>query len=273
MIPLYDNVPTRRFPVVTVALIVINVAVFVYELALPGGQEALSEFVYRLGTVPYEYGHQIDVPPPNLVPWWSTWFTAMFLHGGFLHIIFNMLFLWIFGNNVEDAMGRVKFACFYVLCGLVAAGSQIGIDLHGQVPAIGASGAIAGVLGAYIVLFPRARVLSLIFLIIFVQVIWVPAWILLVIWFAFQLLDGVASLGSETVEVAYFEHIGGFVIGMLLVFVFTARSWRRAAAGSPPLGRGPLPWVRLPAAPLGVSQGTPTPWASGGSGEEGQEPR
>jgi membrane associated rhomboid family serine protease len=249
MIPLHDNVPTRRFPVVTVALIVINVAVFIYELALPGGDKGFSEFVYRLGTVPYEYGHQVDVPPPNLVPWWLTWFSAMFLHGGFLHITFNMLFLWIFGNNVEDAMGRVKFALFYVLCGLVAALSQIGIDLHGQIPAIGASGAIAGILGAYIVLFPRARVLSLIFLVIFVQVIWVPAWILLVIWFAFQLLDGLASLGSEVVDVAYFEHIGGFVAGMLLVFAFTAEARRRRGGGAP------------------------APWTVGGSGEGGQELR
>jgi len=258
MIPLYDNVPTRRFPVVTVALIVINVIVFVYEMTVlfgAGGESGFSELFYRMGTIPYEISHQTDVPPPDYVPFWLTWFSAMFLHGGFFHIIFNMLFLWIFGNNVEDAMGRVKFAVFYALCGLVAALAQVGVDLHEKIPAIGASGAIAGVLGAYIILYPRAKVLSVVPLIIFWQLIWVPAWVLLVIWFALQLISGLASLGSDLVDVAYFEHIGGFLAGLLLVFALAPAARRRGGGAAPPPSGPGGPPDRRDGAPWGVPAG------------------
>jgi membrane associated rhomboid family serine protease len=225
VIPLYDNVPTRRFPLVTVALIALNFAVFAYELhlstsllGLDGAQ--VNRFLFRAGMVPFEITHRVDIPPPDIVPWWATAFTAMFVHGGWLHIIFNMLFLWIFGNNVEDTMGRVKFLLFYLICGLVAAGAQVAISIDSTVPTIGASGAIAGVLGAYIVLFPRARVLSVVPVFFFLPILYVPAWILLGVWFALQLVQGVFTIGGQT-DVAFYAHIGGFVAGLLLVWVFT----------------------------------------------------
>ncbi len=225
MIPLYDNIPTRRFPLVTVGLIVLNFVVFFYELSLStsllglGGPE-VDRFLFRVGLVPFELAHRSDIPPPDLVPWWLTPFTAMFVHGGWLHVLFNMLFLLIFGNNVEDTMGRVKFILFYLVCGFVAAVAQVAIDVDSMVPTIGASGAIAGVLGAYIMLFPRARVLSVVPIFFFLQLIYVPAWVLLGIWFGIQLVQGAFSLGSQT-DVAFFAHIGGFVAGLVLVWVFT----------------------------------------------------
>ncbi len=144
----------------------------------------------------------------------------MFVHGGWLHIIFNMLFLWIFGNNVEDTMGRFRFLVFYLVCGLAAAALQVAIDVNSTTTTIGASGAIAGVLGAYIVLFPRARVLSVVPIFFFFPILYVPAWVMLGIWFGLQLFQGYASLGGQT-DVAFFAHIGGFVAGLLLVWVFT----------------------------------------------------
>jgi membrane associated rhomboid family serine protease len=230
VIPLYDNVPTRRFPVVTVGLIVLNFLVFFYELSLSGSLWGLdgaevSRFLFRAGLVPFELSHRVDIAPPDIVPWYLTPFTAMFIHGGWLHISFNMLFLWIFGNNVEDTMGRVKFILFYLVCGLVAAAAQVAIDVDSTVPTIGASGAIAGVLGAYIVLFPRARVLSVIPIFFFLQLIYVPAWVLLGIWFGIQLLQGALSLGAQT-DVAFFAHVGGFVAGLLLVWVLTTPKGR-----------------------------------------------
>jgi membrane associated rhomboid family serine protease len=237
VIPLYDNVPTRRFPFVTVALIALNFVVFFYELKLSTGLlgldgRAVNTFFFRAGMVPFEITHRVDIPPPDLVPWWLTPFTGMFVHGGWLHVIFNMLFLWIFGNNVEDTMGRFRFLAFYLVCGLAAAGLQVAIDVNSQVPTIGASGAIAGVLGAYIVLFPRARVLSVIPIFFFLPILYVPAWVMLGIWFGLQLLQGAYSLGGQT-DVAFFAHIGGFVAGLLLVWVFTTRKGRaqRPAVG------------------------------------------
>ena len=230
MIPLYDNVPTRRFPVVTVALIAANFAVFFYELSLSTSLlgldgRAVNLFLLRAGMVPFEVTHRVDIAPPDLVTWWLTPFTGMFVHGGWLHVIFNMLFLWIFGNNVEDTMGRFRFFLFYLVCGLAAAGLQVAIDVNSQAPTIGASGAIAGVLGAYIVLFPRARVLSVVPIFFFLPILYVPAWIMLGVWFGLQLIQGYASLGGQT-DVAFFAHIGGFVAGLLLVWVFTTRKGR-----------------------------------------------
>ena len=223
MIPLYDNVPTRRFPVVTVGLIVVNVLVFVYELTLSSG--SLNTFFFRAGAIPYELTNRVDIMPADLVPWFLAPITAMFVHGGWLHIIFNMLFLWIFGNNVEDTMGRFRFIIFYLVCGLIATATQVAIDVSSTVPTIGASGAIAGVLGAYIVLFPRARVLSAIPIFIFIQLIYVPAWVLLGVWFALQAAQGLLSMGGQS-EVAFFAHIGGFVAGLVLVWVFAGRRAR-----------------------------------------------
>jgi membrane associated rhomboid family serine protease len=178
------------------------------------------------GAIPLEISTRTDLIPGDPITWWASLFTSMFLHGGWLHVIFNMLFLWIFGNNVEDPMGRVKFFVVYLVCGLAAAAAQVAIDPASTVPTIGASGAIAGVLGAYIVLFPRAKVLSVIPLFIFFPVIMVPAWVLLAIWFGWQLLQGLVALGAQT-DVAFFAHVGGFVAGAALVWVFTTPGSRR----------------------------------------------
>ncbi len=226
MIPLYDDLPTRRFPWMTVALIVANVLVFVYELALSGGGSGrLDVFFFRAGFVPYEITHLVDVPPADVVPPPFTVLTSMFVHEGWLHIAGNMLFLWIFGNNVEDAMGRFRFLGFYLLCGIAAALAQTAIRPDSGVPNIGASGAIAGVLGAYIMLYPRARVLTLVpVFIFFFPIVMLPAWVIIGAWFVLQLFEGVLSLGAAAGGgVAFFAHVGGFVAGVLLVALFVRR--------------------------------------------------
>jgi membrane associated rhomboid family serine protease len=219
VIPLYDQNPTRRLPVVTFVLIGVNAAVFIFELLLPRAGLTLDGFYARAGMIPYELAHRVDIPPSGLVPWWATPFTAMFMHGGWLHIIFNMLYLWIFGNNVEDLLGKARFVAFYLLCGLAAAFTQVIVDVDSTTPVIGASGAVAGVLGAYILVWPRARVTTLIVLGFFFPVVLLPAWVLLVAWFVLQAVQGVLSLRGET-DVAYFAHVGGFIAGMLTVWVF-----------------------------------------------------
>ncbi len=229
MIPLHDDNPTRRFPAVTVALIGANVAVFVVQLLLPRWGLTLEGWYYLAGARPYELTHHVDLPPFSFFPWWATLFTSLFVHGGWLHLIFNMLYLWIFGNNVEDAMSRPRFVAFYVVCGLAATTAQVLVAPNSDVPLIGASGAIAGVLGAYLVLFPRARVLTVVPLIFVFPVFEVPAWILLAVWFLIQGLSGIQSLGSGAAGVAFFAHLGGFVAGMGLVLVFARRRPRRRA--------------------------------------------
>ena len=179
MIPLHDANPTRRLPAVTIALIAANVAVFVVQLALPRWGITLEGWYYLLGARPFELTRHVDVPPYAWFPWPATLFTALFVHGGWLHLIFNMWYLWIFGNNVEDAMTRPRFVVFYFACGLVATAAQVLAAPLSDVPLIGASGAIAGVLGGYLVLFPRQRVLTVIPLIVVWPVFEVPAWILL----------------------------------------------------------------------------------------------
>jgi membrane associated rhomboid family serine protease len=221
VIPLHDENPTRRPPVATITLIAVNGAVFVFELLLPRAGLTLDGLFTRAGMVPFEVAHRVDVPPSGLVPWWATPVTAMFLHGGWLHLIFNMLYLWVFGNNVEDLLGRARYVAFYLLCGLSAAFAQVVVDPASTTPVIGASGAVAGVLGAYIVMWPRARVTTLVVLGFFFPVVLLPAWVLLVAWFVLQAVQGVLSLGGEA-DVAYFAHIGGFVAGMLLVWVLAA---------------------------------------------------
>lgn len=226
LIPLHDDNPTRRFPVVTVALIAVNVAVFAFELSLPSAGLTLNGLFTRAGLIPYEIVNRVDVPPIDLVPWYLTPFTAMFLHGGWLHIGFNMLFLWVFGNNVEDLLGRARFLGFYLLCGLVAGFAQVAINLDSTTPTIGASGAIAGVLGAYILLWPRARVLTVIVLGIFFPIVALPAWALLGMWFLLQAVQGGLSLGGDT-SVAYFAHIGGFLAGLAIAVPVAARRMRQ----------------------------------------------
>jgi membrane associated rhomboid family serine protease len=265
VIPLKDNNPTSRFPVATVAIIVINVAVFIWQLNFPtdhlldqAGFGAIDQSSLEYGAIPYRITHPdtgdcavgavaeaegqfaagVVCPdtkkfdqavaigrqdpsaqpiPINEAPWWETLFTSMFMHGGFLHIAGNMLFLWVFGNNIEDSLGRPLFVLFYVLAGLIAVYTQALIDPSSTAPTIGASGAIAGVLGAYALLFPQARVLTLIFIIFFVTLVEIPALVLLAIWFILQFLP---ALGQVAVEsgggegVAYFAHVGGFLFGL-----------------------------------------------------------
>jgi membrane associated rhomboid family serine protease len=229
VIPLHDDNPTRRLAVVTLSIIALNAAVFAFELLLPRYGLTTASFYARAGVTPFELVHHVDVPPPDLLPWWGTMFSSMFVHGGWLHIIFNMLFLWVFGNNVEDAMTRPRFLAFYLICGLVATAAQVAVGPDSLAPLIGASGAIAGVLGAYLVLFPRARVLTVIPLIIIFPVVYVPAWIMLLVWFAVQAVQGVTSLHSPDAGVAFFAHIGGFVAGLVLVLAFVSRRPRRRA--------------------------------------------
>jgi membrane associated rhomboid family serine protease len=179
------------------------------------------------GTAAYDRAEASGQPfePLDEAPWLLTAFTSMFMHGGILHILFNMLFLWIFGNNIEDAMGRARFLLFYLLAGLVAVYSQALLDPGSTVPTIGASGAVAGVLGAYLVLLPRARILTLIFLLFFVTLVEIPAWVMLGIWFVLQFLPAVGQVASPEFGggVAYFAHVGGFLFGMAAVKLFALR--------------------------------------------------
>jgi membrane associated rhomboid family serine protease len=216
VIPLRDRNPTRSTPVVTLALIGACFAVFALELwiSFEGGDRALERFFDEWGAVPakitgaLDRGDYLSQPMLGMV-------TSVFLHGGWLHILGNMLFLWIFGNNVEDRLGRLPFLAFYLAGGVVAALSQVWIAPTSGVPLVGASGAIAAALGVYFVLWPGARILSLVFLGFFYQLIEVPALLVLGYWFVLQLVSGAASLGAETAAsgVAFFAHIGGFVLG------------------------------------------------------------
>lgn len=215
MIPFKDDNPTERYPVVTIGLIVFNILVYVYQLSLGRGQE---RFFFQMGAIPYEITHMVDIPPFALLPVPLTLVTAMFVHGGLMHLGGNMLYLWIFGDNVEDAMGRFRFLLFYLLCGIAASILHIVVDPNSKVPMIGASGAIAGILGAYLLLYPRARVYTLIFFFFFIQVIRLPALYVLGFWFLLQILYGLPSLGGiSSGGIAWFAHIGGFVAGMILM--------------------------------------------------------
>lgn len=216
MMPLYDENPTERRPVVTYGLIVLNIAVFVYELLMAVGGE-LEGFVYSYGLIP------VMVMEGEAL---HTLLTSMFLHGGLLHIAGNMLFLYIFGDNIEDIMGRKRFLLFYLLSGFAASGLQLYISSSSTIPNLGASGAIAGVLGAYLVTYPRAKVHTVVFLGFFIHWIRLPALVLLGFWFVLQLFSGTVTMGASNMEsggVAYFAHVGGFVAGMLLIWVFKKR--------------------------------------------------
>jgi len=232
VIPLHDANPTRRTPVITLAIIAACVVVYGYQVLLlaQGGDDALDAFITRWGVVPAELvdalrsGSFASMETVTLV-------TSQFLHGSLVHIAGNMLFLWIFGNNIEDRFGRLAFLAFYLVGGVVAGLTQVVIDPTSTVPTIGASGAIAAVLGAYLVLFPGARVTTAIFLIFFYQLIEIPAIFVLGFWFALQLFDGIGSLGAmgqaTTGGVAFFAHIGGFIFGAAIALLV------RAVAGRP----------------------------------------
>lgn len=282
MLPLKDNIPTSRFPIVTVLLIAINIGAFAWQLSLSDGPNssesptvpglsASDEAVLELGAIPHRLVHPgedcavvvfsqradargidpivcgdgdergdaesqagvgvVDLEAP---PWWVTILTSMFLHGGFLHIIGNMLFLWVFGNNVEDSMGRLRFVAFYLLAGAVAVYAQSIVDPSATTPTIGASGAVAGVLGGYILLHPKARVVTLVIVIFFVTLIEIPAAILLGIWAILQFIPALGQVGISEGggdSVAYLAHVGGFLFGLLMIKLFTAGAHARSIAG------------------------------------------
>ena len=274
MIPLKDNLPTARFPVVTVVLIAINVAFMVWQWTFPTdpqlnqiGLGEIDQSSLEYGAIPYRITHPSEQedcsigavndqaepgvvcpgttefaeaeargeanPGVALIPleqaaWFITLFTSMFMHGGILHIAGNMLFLWVFGNNIEDALGRLKFVLFYLAAGLVAVYSQAALDPGSTVPTIGASGAVAGVLGAYALLHPQARVLTLIFIIFFVTLIEIPALVLLAIWFVLQFIPALGQVATPEAGggegIAYFAHVGGFIFGLATIRLLVRRN-------------------------------------------------
>jgi membrane associated rhomboid family serine protease len=249
--PIKDNIPTDQFPVVTVLFIIANVLVYLFF------QDAVDSSFFNTpdeanvvdyGAIPYEFTHpgdECEVAGGQLLcegqrgvqgeaesqpSTWFTAFTSMFMHGGLLHLGGNMLFLWIFGNNVEDSMGPVRFVAFYILGGLAALAAQIVVGPNAAVPTIGASGAVAGVLGGYLLLFPRARVLTVVFIIFFFTIIELPALLFLFIWFAQQALFGYLDLVQPTGQgggVAYFAHIGGFAFGLAAIKLLASERRRR----------------------------------------------
>jgi len=227
MIPLKDMTPRQSFPVMTLVLIGINVAVFIHQLTLPG--PAGDAFIKMYGLVPSHISQALAGHHYTLEQALIPLFTCMFLHGGFLHIIGNMWFLWIFGANVEDRMGPLPYLIFYLICGIGSGAAEVAFSWGSHIPSIGASGAISGVLGAYIVLFPKSRILSLVPLLI-IWFLWkVPAVIFIGLWFIMQFLSGVISLGAQSVSgggVAWWAHVGGFLLGLLLVKAFATSSKR-----------------------------------------------
>ena len=289
MIPLKDNLPTDRFPVLTVLFIVLNVAVFIWQTQFPTDREldqigftSVDQSALEYGAIPYRVTHPdkgecflgavetgqgvitpnevvcegtpglreaerlagqpVQVPggqtatipeplPLSQAAWWVTLFTSMFMHGGILHLAGNMLFLWIFGNNIEDSMGRGRFVLFYLLAGLIAVYAQSLLDTGATVPTIGASGAVAGVLGGYALLHPQARVLSLIFIVFFVTLSEVPAYIILGIWFVLQFIPAIGQTAIPDIAgeggVAYWAHLGGFVFGLAAIKLFANRARER----------------------------------------------
>lgn len=227
MIPIGDDPRRHTFPLVTLLLLGANLAVFAYELSL--GSRQLERFFAAAGTTPLEILSGRDLPPAAPVSVYATLITAMFIHGGLLHIGSNMLFLWVFGDNVEDRMGHIRFFAFYLFTGVVAGLTHVWINSDSATPTVGASGAVAGVLGAYIVLFPQAQVRTLLILGWFITITRIPALVLIGFWFVSQLFSGLMALDAqEATGVAFWAHIGGFVAGFLL-----ARGLVRGAATSP----------------------------------------
>lgn len=243
MFPIRDHNPSERTPYVTLCLIALNIAIYLGGLALIQDDRALSQFYFDYALLPARLSEGEN---------YVALVTSIFLHGGFMHLAGNMLFLWIFGDNLEDEMGHIPFLIFYLACGVGASLAQYVTDTTSMVPTVGASGAIAGVMGGYLLLFPKARVDIFIFFIVFFRIFPIPAWIMLGLWFVLQLFGGV-SVDTSGGGVAYWAHAGGFVIG----FVFTLPLWLklggtlfwRQTHGHPPhpearYGRSSIPTVR-----------------------------
>lgn len=231
MIPIGDYAGERRnFPFVNYALIAINVLAFIYELTLSGA--GLDEFFLRWGAIPSAIVGGDGAALPYGLPVYVTLLTSLFLHGGWLHLGGNMLYLWVFGDNVENAFGRVKYLLFYLICGLAGSLAQIAIDPTATVPTIGASGAIAGVMGAYLIMFPGAQVRTVIFIVFIFTITYLPAALVIGLWFLIQLFSGVTSLGVPAQQgggVAFFAHIGGLLVGALLALLLRRRDYRSYA--------------------------------------------
>ena len=257
MFPLSDPDLIRRSkPVITYGLIIINAVVFLYELTL--GSLENTVFFYRWGLIPAELAQGLDFTALRLgssetvdiqttlfgmaVPAWGTVFSSMFIHGGFMHFIGNMVFLWVFGDDIEDKLGHVKYLLFYLVCGLAAAWAHVALDMDSQVPTVGASGAIAGILGAYLLLYPFSRIRTLV-VFFFITVIRLPAVVILGFWFVMQLFSGLGSLvpGMQSGGVAYWAHVGGFVAGVLLIALYLKL---RGEPVWPRYRRSPWIWMR-----------------------------
>jgi membrane associated rhomboid family serine protease len=220
MFPIGDDDQPGAFAIVTYGLIALNVLAFLLEMG-QGSEASLQSFITAWGVVPREYAVRHDIAPSIPAPFWATLFTSMFLHGGWMHLGGNMLYLWIFGDNLERVMGPVRFLIFYLICGVAASAAHIAFNLQSSIPSVGASGAISGVLGGYLLLFPRNRVRVL----TRVGVTSVPAVMMLGLWIVIQFINGIGSMAQtpETAGVAYMAHIGGFAAGILLVKPFTVR--------------------------------------------------
>ena len=229
MIPLKDTIPSRTVPFVNYTIILINLLCFLYQLSLG---PHLEKFLYVWGVVPAQFFAPLSIGHLHLSQRILPLFTSMFLHGGWLHFLGNMLYLYIFGDNVEDRLGHARYLLFYLLCGVLAAAVHLLTNTGSRVPTIGASGAIAGVMGAYFFLFPYARVVTLIIVIFFVDVVEIPAFFFLAFWFILQFLNGTVSFGAQDAlsgGVAWWAHIGGFMSGIVLLFAFGVRRTARRA--------------------------------------------
>jgi len=229
--PLKDDIPSRTVPFVTIGLIALNVLVFLYQITLegpgsPDGARAARDFIMEFGLIPCRLTGYCAAGPEVLAPS-LTVFTSMFLHGGILHVGGNMLYLWIFGDNVEDTLGHFRFLLFYLASGVAAAAAQVALSASSPLPMIGASGAVSGVLGAYILLFPRANVLTLLVIGFFIRIVRIPALFVLGFWFLVQFVAGLASWGGSHPrgggETAWFAHLGGFLAGIALLLILRPR--------------------------------------------------
>ncbi len=229
LLPYKDDNPTRTFPFITLTIIAANISVFLYQTFLLNVQQE-HDFILKMGLIPYEITHLKDVISNTPIPLYLTPFTSFFMHGGLLHVGGNMLYLWIFGDNIEDALGHFRFIFFYLMCGILATSAHIISNPNSEIPLVGASGAIAGVLGAYLVNFPSARIRVFVFFFFFINTIRIPAFIVLGIWFLMQLLNATAASGGIGSGVAWFAHIGGFVAGVILILRWGGRRLRTPRA-------------------------------------------
>ncbi len=218
MIPIKDRNPSGTFPYVTIGIIVINVLIFLYELSLGPG---LGKFIMKYGVVPLKVSYYSQASDLTFINTFFPFISSLFLHGGFVHLIGNMWFLWIFGDNIEDKLGHFRFILFYLLCGVIASSVHVFFNIQSKVPCVGASGAIAGVLGAYMITFPRARVVTIVPVFVFIQVMELPAMVVLGFWFVIQFFSGAASITASTsgAGVAWWAHVGGFAAGVIILYI------------------------------------------------------